>query len=83
LNSLADNKELIPEFFYDQTFLVNSHDAELGFDHLNRKVNDVELPPWAESPREFVLRNRKSLDSTDITPWINLNFGIFQRGPHA
>lgn len=68
---------MIPEFFYDTKFLVNSQDADLGFDHLDRKVNDVELPPWAESPREFVLKNRKSIESADVAPWINLIFGVF------
>jgi len=39
-------------------------------------VQDVELPPWAESPRDFVLKNLKALNNSDITPWVNLMFGI-------
>lgn len=35
---LADNKELIPEFFYDPSFLVNNQEADLGLNHLEQSV---------------------------------------------
>ena len=67
----------MPEFFFDPTFLLNINNADLGEDLVQKiPINDVELPKWAESPREFVLFNYKILDSEDITPWINLIFGI-------
>ncbi len=48
LKVLADNKELIPEFFYgDGGFMRNVNGAELGRNHLDLKVEDVTLPPWA------------------------------------
>ena len=34
LKLLTDNKELIPEFYSESTFLVNSNNVELGTDHL-------------------------------------------------
>ena len=42
---LADNKELIPEFFLgDGLFLNNINHVELGLNHLEEKVGDVSLP---------------------------------------
>ena len=76
LKVLSDNKELVPEFFFDPSFLINNFDADLGLNHLEVSVQNVELPAWAESPRDFVLQNLKMLDNSDITPWINLIFGI-------
>lgn len=39
---LADNKELIPEFYLsDGLFLTNINRVELGLNHLEEKVNDV------------------------------------------
>ena len=35
---LSDNKELIPEFFFDPSFLVNHFDADLGLNHLDQSV---------------------------------------------
>ena len=76
LKVLSDNKELVPEFFFDPSFLINNFDADLGLNHLEVSVQNVELPAWAENPRDFVLQNLKMLDNSDITPWINLIFGI-------
>jgi hypothetical protein len=53
LRVLADNKELIPEFYTDCSFLINAAHCDLGTDHLGVKVYDVELPPWATTVREF------------------------------
>ena len=47
---LADNKELIPEFFIgDGLFMQNVNNVELGLNHVDQKVEDVNLPPWAKS----------------------------------
>lgn len=80
LNLLADNKELIPEFFFgDGSFLVNHQKVDLGQNHLNEKVDNVALPPWAETPRDFVLKNRAALESSYVSAnlhkWIDLIFG--------
>jgi factor associated with neutral sphingomyelinase activation len=48
---LADNKELIPEFYFgDGSFLVNLNQVELGLNHLEERVNDVTVPLWANTP---------------------------------
>jgi len=56
LKTLSDNKELIPEFFFDTNFLKNTEDVDLGTNHLGQKVNDVELPQWASTVRDFILK---------------------------
>ena len=49
-----------------------------------RIVDDVELPPWASTPNEFVRINRQALESEfvscQIHQWIDLIFGYKQKG---
>jgi hypothetical protein len=75
--STLDFRELIPEFFYLPDFLVNSNNFDLG-------VSDVQLPPWASSPSDFVQKNRMALESPFVTAvlphWIDMIFGITSRG---
>ena len=80
LKVLADNKELIPEFYLgDGSFLKNLNSLDLGLNHLEEKVTDVTLPPWAESPLDFVLKHRQALESNVVSAslhkWIDLVFG--------
>jgi factor associated with neutral sphingomyelinase activation len=77
---LADNKELIPEFYFgDGSFLQNYNNVELGLDHLNEKVNDLTLPSWAHSHQDFILKNREALESNAVSAslhvWLDLVFG--------
>jgi hypothetical protein len=37
---------------------VNSNDYKLGSGEDGREISDVELPPWAKTPDEFVRLNR-------------------------
>jgi len=88
LKTLSDNKEATPEFYVgDGSFLVNSMQAELGSNHLEEKVGDVCLPPWASSPTDFVLKMRQALESNEVSEqlsnWIDLVFGALQRGQKA
>ena len=50
----------------------------------SRVVDDVELPPWASTPNEFVRINRQALESEfvscQIHQWIDLIFGYKQKG---
>ena len=80
LKILADNKEMIPEFYLgDGTFLQNLNQVELGLNHLEEKVGDVTLPPWANSTQDFILKNREALESNYVSAnlhkWIDLVFG--------
>jgi hypothetical protein len=78
---LADNKELIPEFFFgDGSFMKNRTGAELGLNHLQKKVEDVTLPDWASNHQDFILKNRFALESNYVSAnlhkWIDLVFGF-------
>uniref|UniRef100_A0AC11CKJ1 Neurobeachin like 2 n=1 Tax=Ovis aries TaxID=9940 RepID=A0AC11CKJ1_SHEEP len=88
LESPADVKELIPEFFYFPDFLENQNGFDLGCLQLtNEKVGDVVLPPWASSPEDFIQQHRRALESEYVSAhlheWIDLIFGYKQRGPAA
>ena len=85
---LADNKELIPEFYFgDGSFLVNLNQVQLGLNHLEKPVSDVNLPLWAESAQDYILKNRQALESNQVSAnlnkWIDLVFGYLQRGDRA
>ncbi|XP_011054392.1 PREDICTED: neurobeachin isoform X3 [Acromyrmex echinatior] len=83
----SDVKELIPEFFFLPEMLVNSNRYRLGRQEDGSSVGDVELPPWASSPEEFIRINRMALESEFVScqlhQWIDLIFGYKQKGPEA
>uniref|UniRef100_A0AAQ4RW25 LPS responsive beige-like anchor protein n=1 Tax=Gasterosteus aculeatus aculeatus TaxID=481459 RepID=A0AAQ4RW25_GASAC len=83
----SDVKELIPEFYYLPEMFVNANDYNLGVMEDSAVVSDVELPPWAKSPEEFVRINRLALESEFVScqlhQWIDLIFGYKQQGPEA
>ncbi|KAJ7395428.1 hypothetical protein BTVI_155102 [Pitangus sulphuratus] len=54
----SDVKELIPEFYYLPEMFVNSNGYNLGIREDEIVVNDVDLPPWAKKPEDFVRINR-------------------------
>lgn len=90
LNNMSDFKELIPEFYdveQEGKFLVNQMGIHFGYRHNGMKVGDVELPPWAESPKHFVNILRNALESDIVSQslhlWIDLIFGCKQRGDEA
>uniref|UniRef100_A0A6I8N9W9 Neurobeachin-like protein 2 n=1 Tax=Ornithorhynchus anatinus TaxID=9258 RepID=A0A6I8N9W9_ORNAN len=88
LESPADVKELIPEFFYFPDFLENQNGFDLGSLQLtNEKVGDVVLPRWARSREDFIHKHRQALESEHVSAhlheWIDLIFGYKQRGPAA
>ncbi|KAM8939045.1 lipopolysaccharide-responsive and beige-like anchor protein isoform 2-T2 [Pelodytes ibericus] len=83
----SDIKELIPEFYYLPEMFVNSNHYNLGVMDDGLVVSDVELPPWAKTPEEFVRINRLALESEFVScqlhQWIDLIFGYKQQGPEA
>ena len=88
LENPTDVKELIPEFFgSDGTFLTNTKDLDLGIRQTGKKLGDVELPPWASSPEDFVAKQAQALESDYVSAhlheWIDLIFGSKQRGEAA
>ncbi|CAK6442930.1 unnamed protein product [Pipistrellus nathusii] len=83
----SDVKELIPEFYYLPEMFVNSNGYSLGVREDEVVINNVDLPPWAKKPEDFVRINRMALESEFVScqlhQWIDLIFGYKQRGPEA
>mmetsp|Transcript_2662 Transcript_2662/g.7541 ORF Transcript_2662/g.7541 Transcript_2662/m.7541 type:complete len:1630 (-) Transcript_2662:717-5606(-) len=84
----SDTKELIPEFYYNAEFLLNSNKHSLGQRQDGVVLGDVVLPPWANgSATEFVRIMREALESEYVSnhlhEWIDLIFGHKQRGKAA
>jgi Beige/BEACH domain len=98
----ADVKELLPEFYHAAApeggagsgatatnfdFLLNTRGLQLGATQNGDRVDDVLLPPWARSARDFLRKNRKALESplctASLTSWIDLVFGCLSRGEAA
>jgi len=85
---LSDFKELVPQFYQQPgDFLTNSMGIDFGVRQDNKKVGDVELPPWALNPEDFVSKLRQALESDYVSKnlhhWIDLIFGYKQRGENA
>ncbi|XP_062597787.1 neurobeachin-like isoform X2 [Saccostrea cucullata] len=83
----SDVKELIPEFFFLPEMFINQNRFKFGKQEDGGEVNDVEMPPWAKNPDDFVRINRMALESEFVScqlhHWIDLIFGYKQRGPEA
>ena len=80
----SDVKELVPEFYCLPEMFVNMNGYKLGKLEDGRELGNVELPPWAATPHEFVRINRQALESEfvscQIHQWIDLIFGYKQKG---
>eukprot|EP01132_Coremiostelium_polycephalum_P009076 gene9076-11116_t len=87
LHSTTDVKELIPEFYYMPEFLINHNGFNFGIKQNGVPISDVKLPPWAPTAQDFVRINREALESeyvsANLHKWIELIFGIKQRGLYA
>lgn len=85
-----DVKEMIPELYdlrHGPSLLENSMGVQLGTRSDGRALGDVELPPWADSAKDFLTKMRMALESEyvskHIPSWIDLVFGINSRGRQA
>ncbi|GAB1602043.1 hypothetical protein Ahia01_000482900 [Argonauta hians] len=88
LHGASDFKELIPEFYDgDGEFLYNRQNINFGVRQNGRQVGDVELPPWADDPKDFIGKMRSALEcdwvSRHLHQWIDLIFGYKQVGYEA
>jgi hypothetical protein len=81
-----DYRELIPEFFFNPTFLENANRFDLGKVD-GRPVDNVVLPKWSRSAINFVYVHRKAFESRDVSShlneWIDLIWGCKQKGDDA
>ena len=86
--SIADIKELLPEFYMLPEFLSNFCNLNLGVCQNGTRVWDVSLPPWAgNNARRFILVHRQALESAyvraSLPKWVDLIFGCRQQGKAA
>ncbi|BFZ55193.1 Beige protein-like 1 [Savitreella phatthalungensis] len=87
-DTTTDVRELIPEFFYMPEFLLNLNKYEFGVGQSGLRIDNVELPPWAQgSARVFIQKHREALESDHVSArlhgWIDLVFGHKQMGALA
>ncbi|XP_047315623.1 BEACH domain-containing protein C2 [Impatiens glandulifera] len=87
LEDMSDVKELVPELFYLPEMLTNDNSIDFGTTQLGEKLDCVKLPPWAESPVNFIQKHQMALESEHVSShlheWIDLIFGNKQRGKEA
>nr|XP_010908800.1 BEACH domain-containing protein C2 isoform X2 [Elaeis guineensis] len=87
LEDMSDVKELVPEMFYLPELLTNVNSIDFGTTQLGGKLDSVKLPPWADSPVDFINKHRMALESEHVSAhlheWIDLIFGYKQRGKEA
>ena len=90
----CDLRELIPEFFSLPEMFKNINKLNLGYlQNLNNEVNveklrvkNVLLPKWSRNNNKiFTMKMREILENENlnINNWIDLIFGINQRGKYA
>lgn len=75
----SDVKELIPEFFYLPEMFPNKNKYKFGKQEDGSPVDDVELPPWANSPEEFVRINRMVSNDFRFDPITLITSSTYQK----
>ena len=86
-----DIRELIPEFYLLPEMFQNNNNLNLAQGKLDADgnkiiINDVELPSWCnDDANNFIVEKRKFLEKSNlkINKWIDIIFGIYQRGEKA
>jgi hypothetical protein len=75
LEKYSDNRELIPEFFYQPEMFINLNCNNFGRRTSDsRRIDDVLIPEGTSNAVDFVYQHRLILDSKHISG--NLNFWI-------
>lgn len=68
---LSEVKELTPEWFTNPNMFRNINKYDLGRTQENKTVDDVDLPPWAKSPEDFVRINMLAFESEYVSNHIH------------
>ena len=68
-----ENRELIPEFFYDFNFMLNLNKNNFGFIE-EKQINNVDVSPFNNTV-EYIIYMRKKLEEFKINDWIDKKFG--------
>ena len=71
-----ENRELIPEFFYDFNFMLNLNKNNFGFIE-EKQINNVDVSPFNNTV-EYIIYMRKKLEEFKINDWIDIIFGYLQ-----
>ena len=75
-----DNRELIPEFYFNYEFLLNLNQNDFGIYKKNEEtyhVNNVDTLCKYSFPK-FIIKSRNNLEQSDLSPWIDIIFGAKQ-----
>ena len=75
-----DNRELIPEFYSSFDFMANLNYNNLGIFKTSDEcyqINNVNVGCKYSFP-EFIIKSRNNLEQSDLSPWIDIIFGIKQ-----
>lgn len=77
-DNMTDVRELIPEFFYLDSFLTNHNSFNFGVRQDDGEVIDsVVLPPWAKGdPKVFIQRHREALECEYVSEHLHGTFHI-------
>ena len=77
--SISDeNRELIPEFFYNYESFLNLNYNDFGYFNLDKKQIHHFNNNQNCSVVEFIINLRNSLEKKELSPWINNIFGSNQ-----
>ena len=56
-------------------FLINGLQLDMGVRSNGKKVDDVSLPKWANSPEDFLAKHREALESDYVSQNLHLWIG--------
>ena len=63
--------------------IPNRNEIDFG----KKEIGTVDLPAWAKTPEEFIMKHREALEcdyvSKNLNDWIDLIFGYKQSGYEA
>ena len=86
LSEKGDLREIVPDFFFMPELFKNINHLNLGISSKKKIIDNVTLPTWCSNDPYLFVENYRSLlecGYLNINAWIDLIFGINQRGKFA